>query len=93
MLVNRYPALVDGAFIIITWVGIKLVLEYLHAAGYVGFEIPRSLSLGLIVVIFVVALVYARMEGPVQHKADTLAEKAEEILGAETHAIDTDETR
>jgi hypothetical protein len=47
----------------------------------------------LIVVIFVVALVYARMEGPVQRKADTLAEKAEQILDAETHAIDTDETR
>ena len=31
-LVQRYPALVDGAFIIIAWVGIKLGLEYLHDA-------------------------------------------------------------
>ncbi len=30
MLVNRYPTLVDGAFVIIAWVGIKLLLEYLH---------------------------------------------------------------
>src|SRR4051812_6053210 len=29
-LVQRYPALVDGAFVIIAWVGIKLGLEYLH---------------------------------------------------------------
>ena len=36
-IVERYPALVDGAFIIIAWVGIKLVLEYLHGAGYVHF--------------------------------------------------------
>ena len=92
VLVNRYPALVDGAFIIIAWVGIKLVLEYLHAAGYVGFEIPRWLSLGLIVVIFVIALVYARMEGPAQRKANTLAAKTEEMLDAETHATDTGET-
>jgi YkoY family integral membrane protein len=77
-LVNRYPTLVDGAFIIIAWVGIKLVLEYLHAAGYVHFEVPTWLSLGLIVVIFAIALVWARIEGPVE--TDKLAEDAEEIL-------------
>jgi YkoY family integral membrane protein len=64
-LVQRYPALVDGAFVIIAWVGIKLCIEYLHAAHYVGFEIPQWLSLGLIVVIFTVAFVYAKMQGPV----------------------------
>ena len=64
-LVQRYPALVDGAFVIIAWVGIKLCIEYLHAAHYVGFEIPQWLSLGLIVVIFAVAFVYAKMQGPV----------------------------
>ena len=31
-LVERYPALVDGAFIIIAWIGAKLCLDYLHAA-------------------------------------------------------------
>src|SRR5437762_4095535 len=46
-IVERYPALVDGAFIIIAWVGIKLFLDYLHSAGYIGFEAPKWLSLGL----------------------------------------------
>jgi YkoY family integral membrane protein len=64
-LVQRYPPLVDGAFVIIAWVGIKLCIEYLHAAHYLGFEIPQWLSLGLIVVIFAVAFVYAKMQGPV----------------------------
>jgi YkoY family integral membrane protein len=59
-LVERYPPLVDGAFIIIGWVGTKLLVEFLHAEGYVGFEIPKWLSLGLIVVIFAVAFLYAR---------------------------------
>ena len=59
---QRYPALVDGAFIIIAWVGIKLLIEYLHTEGYIDFEIPQWLSLGLIVVIFGVALVYARRQ-------------------------------
>ena len=79
VLVNRYPPLVDGAFIIIAWVGIKLLLEYLHDAGYVGFELPKWFSLGLVVVIFVIAFIYARMKGPVE--ANALAEKAEAILG------------
>ena len=33
MMVRRYPALVDGAFVIIAWVGIKLLIEYLHLEG------------------------------------------------------------
>ena len=78
VLVSRYPPLVDGAFVIIGWVGIKLLLEYAHGAGYVHFEVPRWLSLGLIVVIFAAALIWARMKGPVA--ADPLAEKAEELL-------------
>jgi YkoY family integral membrane protein len=64
-LVQRYPALVDGAFVIIAWVGVKLCIEYLHAAHYIGFEIPQWLSLGLIVVIFAAAFIYAKMQGPV----------------------------
>src|SRR5437762_6758619 len=58
-LVERYPALVDGAFVIIAWVGVKLLVEYLHTAGYVAFQIPKWLSLGLIVIIFAIALGYS----------------------------------
>jgi YkoY family integral membrane protein len=76
-IVERYPALVDGAFIIIAWVGIKLVVEYLHTAGYVAFEIPKWLSLGLIVVIFAVAFLYARRE---QHKTDAAEQAARDLL-------------
>jgi YkoY family integral membrane protein len=61
-IVERYPPLVDGAFVIIAWVAIKLLIEYLHAASYISFEVPKWLSLGLIVVIFGVAFLYARLE-------------------------------
>ena len=81
VLVNRYPALVDGAFIIIAWVGIKLLLEYGHGAGYLHFEVPKWLSLGLIVVIFLIAFIYARLQGPVE--TEPFAEKAGELLAAE----------
>jgi YkoY family integral membrane protein len=61
-MVERYPPLVDAAFVIIAWVGIKLLLEYLHVEGLVGFEIPKWLSLGLIVAIFAGGFLYARRE-------------------------------
>ena len=86
VLVNRYPALVDGAFIIIAWVGIKLLLEYLHTAGYVHFQIPKWLSLGLVLVIFVIAFIWAKVEGPKPPPA--MAERAEDLLAEESAAID-----
>ena len=61
-LIERYPAIVDGAFVIIAWVGAKLILDYLHVAGYMHFEIPQWISLGLIVVIFIAAFIYARQQ-------------------------------
>jgi YkoY family integral membrane protein len=86
VLVNRYPALVDGAFIIIAWVGIKLLLEYLHTAGYLHFQIPKWLSLGLVVIIFAIAFIWAKIEGPQEPPA--MAERAEDLLAAEGAAIE-----
>jgi YkoY family integral membrane protein len=85
-LVNRYPTLVDGAFVIIAWVGVKLLVEYLHTEGWIHLEIHQGVSLGVIVVIFAVAFIWARIEGPVE--ANALQDKAEEILAEEDKAID-----
>jgi len=79
-LVERYPPLVDGAFVIIAWIGIQLSLEYLDASGYIRFEIPRAVSLGLILAIFAAAYIYARAKGPVEHALDPMEEKATELL-------------
>jgi YkoY family integral membrane protein len=61
-LVERYPPLVDAAFVIIGWVAVKLIVEFLHTEGYITFELPKWLSLGLIVVIFGAAFLYARRQ-------------------------------
>jgi YkoY family integral membrane protein len=65
-LVRRYPSLVDAAFIIIAWIGFKLLIEYLHMAGWIHFEINKWVSFGLIGVIFGVAYFYAKRKGPVE---------------------------
>jgi YkoY family integral membrane protein len=64
--IERYPAIVDGAFIIIAWVGFKLMTEYFHGEGWLPFVIPQWFSLSLIVTIFVLALLYARRQRPAQ---------------------------
>ena len=66
-LIQQYPAIVDGAFIIIAWVGSKLLVEYLHAEGFIPGEIPQWFSLTVIVSIFVVSLIYARREAARHH--------------------------
>ena len=61
-LIRRYPALVDGAFVIIGWIALKLIAEYAHDIHLVAWQIPKTISLGLIVVIFFVSYMYARRQ-------------------------------
>jgi YkoY family integral membrane protein len=61
-LIERYPALVDGAFAIIAWVALKLVVEYGHQVGLITWEIPKVLSFLVIIAIFGISLVYARRQ-------------------------------
>ena len=63
VLVRTYPALVDGAFIIIAWVAVKLILEFLRSEGIIELEINRWFSFGLIVAVFWLSYLYAR-RGP-----------------------------
>ena len=79
VIVRRYPALVDGAFIIIAWIGLKLLIEFLHSAGYVHFEINKWVSFALIILIFVLAFVYARRQGPVPDE-ETVTDEATELF-------------
>jgi YkoY family integral membrane protein len=74
-LVESFPALVDGAFVIIAWVAIKLMIEFLHAAGFVEWEIPKAVALGLIVVIFLGAWLYAWRQGRMPSSATDDAAK------------------
>jgi len=69
-LVRRYPAIVDGAYVIVAWVGVKLFLEYLHAIHVVGFEIPRWLGIAIVLVLFAMSTVYAMIKGKASAKEE-----------------------
>jgi YkoY family integral membrane protein len=78
-LVRRYPALVDGAFIIIAWVGVKLMVEYLHSQDILHFQVNKWMSFGLIVLIFLVSYLYARKQGPVPDD-ETVTDEAQSLF-------------
>ncbi len=65
VLVRRYPTIVDGAFIVIGWIGLKLLLDFGHQIGWLGWSVPKAASLGVVAAIFAGALVLARRRGPV----------------------------
>ena len=96
-LVERYPALVDGAFVIIAWIGVKLCLDYLHAAGYVAFEIPQWLSLDADrrdLCDLASSTRGCRDQWQVgQPTAESLKEQAEELIAAEGHCSKRDGTK
>jgi YkoY family integral membrane protein len=80
-LVQRYPGLVDGAFVIIGWVGAKLLVEYGHQRGFWRLEIPTWFSLTLIVVIFSVAFLIARrQETRARRKGRSIDDQATKLL-------------
>jgi predicted tellurium resistance membrane protein TerC len=94
VLVDRYPALVDGAFVIIAWIGAKLWVDYLHAEEVIGLEIPQWFSLAVVAVIFAMSFVSARIRGPavIDETLHTLKERAEELITEEGVAFGRDDT-
>lgn len=59
-LVKRYPKLIDGAYLVVLWVGIKLIWEFLHRMHWVAFAIPKPVATGGVIVLFVGSFLYAR---------------------------------
>jgi YkoY family integral membrane protein len=82
-IVRRYPTLVDGAFVIIAFVGTKLLLEYADAMRWIHFEPPKWVSLTIIAVTFLLAYWHARRKGPVP---DSDEEAAAVLLDSDNDA-------
>jgi YkoY family integral membrane protein len=80
VIVRRYPALVDGAFVIIALVAAKLLIEYAAAMHWIDFEVPKWLSLGLIGITFLIAYLQARRKGAIDVRQDNAEDDAAALL-------------
>lgn len=76
-LVRRYPAIVDGAYVIVAWVGVKLLVEYAHKMHWIGFEISRSVAIIVVLVLFGASAWYAVLK---QRKELTRKSAAERVF-------------
>jgi YkoY family integral membrane protein len=63
VLMQRYPALADGAFVIISWVGLRLLIDYAHDAGWIDWHVGQGSSLLVILLLLAGAVVYAFRKG------------------------------
>lgn len=64
-LIEIRPALIEGAYIIVGWIGIKLILEFLNQQHLVDFLIPKEVTYGVIVVVFLASLLVRRRASPI----------------------------
>jgi YkoY family integral membrane protein len=57
ILLDRFPGLAEGAYLLVAWIGLKLALSGLHDASFLSFHIPEWLFWSVMVLIAVVSLV------------------------------------
>jgi YkoY family integral membrane protein len=62
-LMRRWPALADGAFVMITWVGLRLLVGYAHDVGWIGWEIPQWWSVAIVLLLLAGSVLYAISRG------------------------------
>ena len=63
VLMERWPALADGAFVIILWVGVRLLIDYAHDVRWIAWQVSQGQSLLVILVLLVASLAYAVRKG------------------------------
>jgi len=76
-IVRAFPSIVDGAYVIVAWVGVKLLIEYLHGIQVIGWEVPRWLSITVMLVLFAASAIYAKRANPGVKKT---AGKAQDLV-------------
>lgn len=65
-LIKKYPTIIDGAYVIVGWVSIKLIVEYFHKIQVIDFEIPKWVTLLAIFLIFVGSMVMDKRKARVR---------------------------
>jgi YkoY family integral membrane protein len=59
-LIELRPGLTEGAYIIVGWIGVKLIAEFLYQEQVLGFSIPKEVTYGVIAGVFLLSLLSRR---------------------------------
>ena len=57
ILLERFPGLEEGAYYLVAWIGLKLLISGFHQGRYLGFHIPERLFWVVMLLIAGVSLV------------------------------------
>jgi YkoY family integral membrane protein len=64
ILLDRFPGLAEGAYLLVAWIGLKLVLSGFHDPKYIGFHIPEWLFWSVMLLIAALSLVIRPRKAP-----------------------------
>jgi YkoY family integral membrane protein len=95
ILLDRFPGLAQGAYILVAWIGLKLVISGFHSAEYIGFHVPEWLFWsGMVAIAVLSLLIQPRSKPPEMAESLELLEDEESSDGdgeePEDGAIDRD---
>lgn len=74
-LLKKYPLLVDAAYAVVLWIGLKLFIEFLHNVNLIDWEIPHWFVYVMIGVMFCGAFLFNVRKERRKRKAEKLAEQ------------------
>jgi YkoY family integral membrane protein len=80
ILLDRFPALAEGAYYLVAWIGLKLVINGIHDAHYTKYHVPEWLFWSVMGLITLASL--AIKPGPTSHIESDVAESLD-LLGPE----------
>jgi YkoY family integral membrane protein len=64
ILLERFPGLEEGAYYLVAWIGLKLLISGFHHGGYFGFHIPEAVFWVVMLLIAGVSLVVKPRKKP-----------------------------
>ncbi len=56
ILLERFPGLAEGAYLLVAWIGLKLLASGLHDAGMIRYHIPEAVFWSVMLLIAVISL-------------------------------------
>ncbi len=77
ILLDRFPGLAKGAYWLVAWIGLKLVISGLHDADYLSFHIPEPLFWSVMIGIAVLSMAW-KARGKITPESLDLLDSADE---------------